>query len=272
MLGEAYRQLGQYEAARERFDAVLRIQPDSVKACYGLATVYMALKQADEAQVCLDKFRKLKAADVQADRDRRSQYDDVQEVRAQIAQTYTQMGILYARQRDLNSAEQLWKRAAELDQRHVECRSNLARFYQQTRQPHKALALCCELAALEPGNGAHPYNMGMMHANLRQFDAALQAFEKARELAPEQSASYRLLAQMFLEMGGDIDQARAHAQQAVTLEARAENYFVLGAVKIKQGDSAGATEALRQALRLEPNNPKYQSTFEAFQKRMQQEK
>jgi len=272
MLGEAHRQLGQYELAQESFQAALRIQPDSAKVCYGLATVYLALKQTDKATAWLVTFRRLKAADVQADKDRRSQYDDIQVVRAEIAQTYTQMGIIYARHRDLRSAEQLWKRAAELDRTQVECRTNLAKLYQQTHRAQQALTLCRELAELEPGNGAHPFNMGMLHANLKEFDAALQAFQKARTLAPEKSASYRLLAQMYLETGRDTAQARTYAQQAVTLEAQAENYFVLGAVKVKQGDSAGAAEALQRALTLEPNNPKYQSTYRAFQIRMQQEK
>ena len=50
------------------------------------------------------------------------------------------------------------------------------------------------------------------------------------------------------------------------------NADLFGLVYTRRGDSAGAAEALQQALRLEPNNPKYQSTFKAFQARMRQEK
>jgi tetratricopeptide (TPR) repeat protein len=271
LLGELYAQLKQFDQAKQSFQAAIQIEPKRAKAYYGLATVCMRLNQTDEARKFMDKFKELKAQEVTADKDRRSAYDDLEEIRSRVAETCTEAGNIYHRRANAGEAEQLWRTAAALDPKNIACRTNLAALYQWNNSVVQALEICEQLLALEPDNPTRHFNIGVLNARLKKFDAAEKAFLKARELAPRQSDSYRMLAQMHLETDRPTAETLALGRHAVRLEPKAENYFVLGAVHVKNGNPAEALAALQQAIALDPGNPKYRSTYELFQKRIQKE-
>lgn len=271
LLGQLYTQLKDYEQAKQSFEAAIQIQPDYSKAYYGLATVCMRLEQTDEARRFMDEFRKLKAQDIRVDKDRRSTYDDLETIRSQVAETCIEGGKIYYGHRNAQKAEQFWQKAAALDPNNITCRTNLATLYQQNNKVLQALELCEQLRELEPENPTRHFNVGILNARLEKFEAAEKAFQKACELAPKQSDSYRMLAQMYLETGRSVTEALALALKAVQLEPKAENYFVLGAVYARNDNHAEALAALQRAISLDPNNPKYRSIYELFKKRVQKE-
>jgi tetratricopeptide (TPR) repeat protein len=271
LLGQLYMQLKDYEQAKQSFKAATQIQPGYAKAYYGLAVVCMRLEQTDEARKFMDEFKKLKAQDVRVDKDRRSTYDDLETIRSRFAETCTEGGNIYYRHRNAQKAEQLWQTAAALDPKNIACRTNLATLYQRNNRLLQALEFCEQLRELEPENPARHFNVGILNAHLKKFDAAEKAFLKARELAPQKSDSYRMLAQMYLETGRRVAEALALARQAVQIEPTAENYFVLGAVYAKNDNLVEALAALQRAIALDPNNPKYRRIYELFKKRIQKE-
>ncbi|UCG59607.1 MAG: tetratricopeptide repeat protein, partial [Phycisphaerales bacterium] len=261
LLGQLYTQLKDYEQAKHSYEAAIKIQPDYAKAYYGLAVVCMRLQQTDEARKFMDKFKQLKAQDVRADKDRRSAYDDLETIRSRFAETYTEGGNIYYGHGNTQKAEQLWQKAAALDPKNVPCRTNLATLYRQNNRLSQALEFCEQLSELEPENPARHFNAGILNAQLKKFDAAEKAFLKARELAPERSDSYRMLAQMYLDAGRPVAEALALARKAAQIEPTAENFFVLGAVYVKDGNTAEALAALKRAIALEPGNPKYRQVY-----------
>ncbi|MHC4557231.1 MAG: tetratricopeptide repeat protein [Planctomycetota bacterium] len=271
LLGQLYTQLKDYEQAKLSFKAAIQIQPGYSKAYYGLAAVCMRLEQTDEARKFMDEFKKLKAQDIRVDKDRRSTYDDLETIRSQVAETCIEGGKIYYGHRNAQKAEQLWQKAAALDPKNIACRTNLATLYQQNNRVLQALELCEQLRELEPDNPTRHFNVGILNARLKKFEAAEKAFQKACELAPQQSDGYRMLAQMYLETGRSVTEALALALKAVQLEPKAENYFVLGAVYAKNDNHVEALAALQRAISLDPNNPKYRSIYELFKKRVQKE-
>ncbi|MEE8577109.1 MAG: tetratricopeptide repeat protein [candidate division Zixibacteria bacterium] len=271
LLGQLYLQLKDYKQAKQNFKAAIQIQHGNAKAYYGLATVCMRLEQTDEARKFMEEFKKLKAQDVRADKDRRSTYDDLEAIRSQVAETCTEAGNIYHRRSNTQKAEQLWRTAATLDAENIACRMNLAALYQWNNSVVQALEISEQLRVLEPDNPNRHFNVGVLNARLNKFKAAEKAFQMSRELAPQQSDSYRMLAQMYIEMGRATAETLALARKAVQLEPKAENYFVLGAAFVKNGNRTEALAALKRAIELDPNNPKYQHIYELFQKRIQKE-
>lgn len=267
LLGQLHVQLQQYEKAKGHYRAAIRISPDFSKAYYGLAAVCARLGEKDESRKCLEKFKQLKAQQGSTDRGRRGAYDDLQIMRKQVADTLTGAGAVYHANSFMRTAEQLWKRAAELDPKHVGCRTHLADLYQGLDRNREALAVCGQLTQIEPDSPLRWLNLGVLHARLGQFDAARNVLNQAHQLAPDDSHAYRLLAQMHLEPGGDLSQALKLARRAVELQPIAPNHFVLGAVCVKAGDRPAAQAALKKAIALDPDNPKYRQTYRLFQKR-----
>ncbi len=265
MLGEVHRMLEDYDRAIESFQAAVQIDPNATKACYGLSVVYRAIGEKEQSQRWMTEFRRLKAADVQVDHNRRDAYDDVGVTRKTIAETFTEMGRIYARHNDLENAERLWLRAAHLDTKQLLCRQDLGQLYQRTNRIDRAIAMCEQLAQLEPDNADYLVNAGVFHARLKQYDAAIDALVGANALDPKRPANYRTLARLYLETGRDADQAVAHAETAVRLQPNAASFFVLGAARQRQGDRAAALAAYRRAAELEPGNRRYQTACRNLQ-------
>jgi len=271
LLGQLHVQLNDYDNAIASYRSALEIAPDSTRACYGLAMAYARLGQQETAQRQMERFRKLKAKDVQHDKDRRSDYDDMKSSRRRAAATYTAAGTIYYGHGHLHKAEKLWRRAARLDLKNVVCRAALATVYQRGNRVEEALEVCEQLQELEPKNPIRYLNTGVLNARLKRFDAAERAFDRVCELAPQHSVGYRMLAQMKLDAGGNMDEALELAQKAVELEPIAQNYFVLGVVRNKRGDLPGANAALKRAMAMEPGNPNIRRVYDAFQKRLRRE-
>jgi Flp pilus assembly protein TadD len=72
---------------------------------------------------------------------------------------------------------------------------------------------------------------------------------------------------LYLETGTKLPQARDLAQKAVTLEPIATNYFVLSWACDRNADTDSALSAIKKALELEPDNPRYQQMYELIRKR-----
>lgn len=271
LLGQLYLQLKDYKQAKQNFKAAIQIQHNNTEAYYGLATVCMRLEQTDEARKFMEEFKKLKTQDVRADKDRRGAYDDLKAIKSQVAQTCTEAGNMYHKHSNTQKAEQFWRKAAALDTGNIACRTNLAALYQWNNNVEQALEISEQLRMLEPDNPVRHFNVGVLNARLNKFEAAEKAFQMSRELAPQQSDSYRMLAQMYMETNRATAEALALARKAVQLEPKAENYFVLGAVLVKNNNRTEALAALKRAIELDPGNPKYRRIYELFQKRIQKE-
>jgi Flp pilus assembly protein TadD len=113
-----------------------------------------------------------------------------------------------------------------------------------------------QLRQIDPGNPTYHLNAGTVYAELQQFDAAEEAIRKAIELKPNLAVGHRSLVRILLIRNRKLPEAKALAQKLVELEPSAPNYSLLGEACRRNGDVAGAREALRRALELEPGNTK----------------
>ncbi|MCP4260948.1 MAG: tetratricopeptide repeat protein [Planctomycetes bacterium] len=267
MLGQVYLQLKEYSKAKENYKKAIAIQPNYTNAYYGLFTVCTRLKQRDKAREYMAIFRELKAEEMKNLKDRNEVFDDLVNMRKGAAETFMYVGQMYQTKQDLQRAEIHLKRAITLDPENTLYLEKLASFYQTKNRLPDALKLYTKVIEIEPQNLLCYLNIGILSTRLKQFNNAEKAFHQAITLAPKNSIGYRELAQLFLQTGTKLVEARKLAEKAVALEAIAINYFVLSWACDKNGDEANGLKAIEQAIKLEPNNSRYKKVYEYIKKK-----
>jgi curved DNA-binding protein CbpA len=91
--------------------------------------------------------------------------------------------------------------------------------------------------------------------DLRDFPTAVRAFEEALQYRPGDVALLRRAAQLAVQTGGDLHQAKEWALEAVELEpGDAGGHRLLGQVYQAAGLAANARRELEAALQLDPGN------------------
>ncbi len=189
-LGQAYLQLKEYDRAKQVFEVAIGADPSQKQAYYGLATAHSRLGETEEYEHCMEKFKTL-ATNVLRDHGQRIRaFDDLVEARKMLTSVYTASGIVYAEQTLPDKAEEMWRRAAVLDPQGVECREKLLQLYDGSKRTEEAVRVCEELCRIEPENADHWLDLALLNSQLARWDAAIEAIEKAIELAPE-NTNYR---------------------------------------------------------------------------------
>jgi tetratricopeptide (TPR) repeat protein len=184
LLGQAYLQSKEHARAKTCYQRAIALQDDHWRAHYGLAAIYMLLQQHDKARQHMARFKTLKARKEDVVTNKEVGYDDLRMERVILAKTHTDVGMIYSNSGDRGKSEEHWRRAALLDPKNTACRIRLVGLYRSTARPREALVVCLQLGELEPENPVTHLNISLLYAELKQYDAAMSAIERARALAP----------------------------------------------------------------------------------------
>lgn len=258
LLGQAYLKQKAYEKAQSHYEEALELSPKYANACYGLAQLFGRLEQPDKAKEYQAKFQMIRAEENQStyeDRDTIALADLVS-ARASAALAFLNAEKLYRARKDFGRCEALLQRAAVLDPDNPKCFESLGSLYNMTNRLPEALRQLERMSRIEPDNPYCYLNIGKISTRLKQYDKASRAFRNAINAAPQQSLGYRELARLYLTTGKIVEAGKL-AQKAVSLEASAENLFILSWASDVNGDRALAAKAIEEALRLDPKNAKY---------------
>ncbi|MBL7153169.1 MAG: tetratricopeptide repeat protein [Phycisphaerae bacterium] len=264
MLGQAYLKQKAYKKAQSHYEKALELSPKYANACYGLARVFMRLKQPDKAKEYQAKFRTFGAEENQGVYKDRGVYAvaDLHSARASAAQALLDAETLYRARKDFGRSEALLQRAVALDSNNSKCFERLGSLYNMTNRFSEAVRQFERMSQIEPSNPYCYLNIGKISIRLKQYDNARRAYLKAMKAAPQLSLGYRELARLYLTTNAALEEARELARKAVSLDASAESFFVLGWACDLNGDRAEASKAIQEALRLEPKNSKYRQIYE----------
>lgn len=247
LLGHCLVQLHRYAEARDHLEYVVENAPGYTNAYYGLATACTKLGDREKAAGYLEEFRKLKARDEQAHRDSLEVLDDLGTTKRTVADVYTNAAMAALAQGDPQSAERLLLRAGELAPDYSASREVLAWLYQRQGRRDELLAVLEELVGRFGEVLSAQVTAGTIYAEIKQFDAAEQALQRAIGLAPHQAGAYSALARLYLAARRKLPEARRLALKAADREPTAENFLLLGLVCQAGGDTATAQAALSQA-------------------------
>jgi len=254
-LAQAYLRLNEYRQAKRNHEIVIRLRPEYTRAYWGLSAVCAKLGQPEKAGEYREKFRDLRAAELEADRAGRGSQADLVAMLRYVARSHTIAGAVHCGRRNWWEAERHWRRAAILDPRNTQCRAALMVLYQRRNRPADALAFCKRLTQLQPKNTVNYLFLGNAYARRRRYDDAEQAYQEIVQLAPDQPEGYRALARLYLATGRKLAEAKALASKVVELKPNPQDYFQLANVCARLRDRASALAAVERALEMDPANP-----------------
>jgi tetratricopeptide (TPR) repeat protein len=266
LIGQSYQQLKEYEKAKESYEASVKINPENSDAYYGLMTVCTKLGERDKAKEYSESFRRVKTEAREELKTDKVKYDDIVETQKRSALTYVRAAQIYRTNGNLPTAEELLNQAARLDPENIACLLELASLYRKNGQQTKALEIHAKIRERTIDNLVYLLEFGALSIDLQRFEDAEKAFRKAIELAPQSPSGYQKLALLYLTIKKKHAEAKGLAEKAVALEKTAINYSLLSRACIMNGDGAGALDAIKKALELEPGNREYQRYYDLIRR------
>ncbi|MHB8898318.1 MAG: tetratricopeptide repeat protein [Thermoguttaceae bacterium] len=268
LLGMAHLQSKSYAEARRYYEAAIAGHPMHANAHFGLATCCTRLGDTEAAANYMKRFQELRAGERDIRIDQRSHYDDVEEMRVELAQMHSNAGRIYHAHGDLTGAERHWRRAALLDPRAVECRQAVAWFCQQGGRTRDAVVLLRQLAEIEPNIPAYLLEVGRLEMELGDYDEAEKAFQTLLQKMPSCADAYASLARLYLRSGRYPERVAGLADSAARLEPTVENLLLLAVASERSGNVSGAAAAMERVTTLAPNRADYQQIHQELRNRL----
>ncbi len=132
-----------------------------------------------------------------------------------VAETHVAMGdYFWGTENDQHRAMVEYAAALQHDPKNPELLGSVAWNQWSRGRRDSALVNMERAAALDPRSAERALNAAEMYATVARYPAAIAAFDRAIELAPDQYFAYFNKAQTLLAWRGDVDGARATLQQA----------------------------------------------------------
>lgn len=261
-LGVAYQQGDELTKAKQSYETTLALEPRYAAAQIGLARVCARLDLDDEAHQHQERYRQLRAAELEESRQDRLEFNDLQSTRERVAELYVDAGRIYLAQREPAPTEMVWTRAAEMDPRNANCRQALAWLYLQQGQPLKTIRRLHELADLAPENTEYPLEIARLYSDMNRIGDAEETLKEVCQKSPEDAAGYAALAKLYLQTDQKFPQALELAEKAVELSPHPDHYILLSGCHERNQNWTEAVDAMAKVVESEPENAGYRQMYE----------
>lgn len=256
LLGNAQLQQGLFEQARDSFEAVVKADPTHDQGFSGLGAALTRLGKPEEARKYLEKSTKLQAAAPEDPQGAKGHDDDAAWSSVECADALLAAAQIYHRHGRNKTALELSRRAVALDPQSIPGQLFLLSIYEESEQLAEALRACQSAVEANPRSAELIWQLGVLNATARRFEAAEAQFKQVIELVPEQASGYAGLAKVHLELKRG-EEALQLAREAIRLNPIAFHYMLLGRCYVQTGDLERARAAFEEAVRLEPDNARY---------------
>ena len=169
---------------------------------------------------------------------------------------------LFHVKKDLNGAEAAFNKALSLDGKNSDALIRLAQVQAAKGDVDQAIATCQRAIASQPRAAEFYILLGELYQSKQDWRQAKSAFEKARELQPNDPIATRDLANVLLQSGGNLDDALVLAQTAQrSMPDSPDAADTLGWVYYQKGEYPLALTLFQQALKLQekrnlPDSPR----------------
>jgi len=174
-------------------------------------------------------------------------------VRADYAEAWAWLGEAKQQQGQDGSVEIKKALAFNPDSAMVESLYGL--YLQRQKQPRQALAAIQKAAALEPANPGWQMALGEAYEETGDLVSALQYYQSATELSPNESTFWRALAEFSLRNNLDLSGTGLPAvRKLVELDNKDwQSDDIAGQILLDTNDLVGAEALLKKAVELDPS-------------------
>ena len=228
VLGQAQAALQQYEAAKKAFNAVLALEPRSIRAQLALSRLHLltgsndlARQFADRAKTASPNALETRAAVVRAALSRNDLRSADAELKALLkdypasADALVLDGSLRLLQRDMAGAQRAFSRALELAPQSAGAANGLVHTYFSTNRQAEARAFVERLVVEHPRDANARVLAARTYASVKEYQKSEESLRKALELDPNRLEAYGMLGQLFL-MQSQVNEAIKEFQALAT--------------------------------------------------------
>jgi serine/threonine protein kinase/tetratricopeptide (TPR) repeat protein/TolB-like protein len=241
-LGGVYRATGKYPEAVAELNRAITLAPSSDEFYRRLGDVYVDSGKISEA---IDAYQK------------------AVKLNPYYWANYNSLGKGYAHQGDFAKALEAYQKVVTLNPNIGSGYENVGNMYLQQGKYQESIPYYQKALQVEPFFGTYS-NLGSCYFFLRQYAKAVEMFEKASELSPDDTQTMVNLADAY-RGSGDQEKARASYQKAIALgfkelqtnPANAEVMSEMALSYAKIGNASEARKFIQQARGIDKNNVSY---------------
>lgn len=238
-LAKLYLQTGRVRDAIVAAQNTLKTQPDNLEAHKLLGRVYLQTLGNMQSDSTSEHMLKL-AID---------EYVKIVQLAPKDVESRLLLGQLYTLDHNTAAATTQFEAARQIDPNSEDVVLNLARIYNDSGQQSHTVTLLQSVPEADR-TAKIEYALGTTYEQLKQNDNAIQAYQKALELAPENLNVERSLAQALLK-AGKTDQALKYFQAITEANPQdAASYLRISEIERQQGHYHRAMDALEKAKSL----------------------
>jgi tetratricopeptide (TPR) repeat protein len=253
-LGQSRLQLRDYAGAKDAYERSLEMDKELAGAWFGLTQTCERLGETERAQQCRAQYDRLHGELGAEKREARIARTTDREA---IAASLNFASRIYARVGKWAEAEAYLRRAVELVPHNAEYHETLARALIGEGRVAEAVPVLESLRNLKPRDMTVLFSLADLHSQLNDRQSAKECLRQITVADPDNSLASAKLAQLYLNDGEKLDEARRLVERATRIEPTGETWYLLSAVCLANQDRTAAKYALIEALRLDPRNPKY---------------
>jgi Tfp pilus assembly protein PilF len=165
------------------------------------------------------------------------------------AELHAAMARLAEQQGNPLQAENQYRKALDLEPKHVGTLVSYARLKSRQGRQDEAIALYKRAADAAPDDASIHNDLGLCFARRRMWKESLAALGRAVQLDPDNSRYRNNIATVLVDLG-QMDQARGHL---ATVHGEAVADYNLGYMMQKKGDRRAAMAYFTRAIQRDPN-------------------
>jgi len=245
--GSVYYQHGYFDEAEASFLRVLRDDPSSAEASYGLGSIYLKREKLDRARDSFERAVRSKAS-----------YPDT------LPKGWNNLGIIATRQGRTDEAIGYFQKALNLSAEYVVALENLGNAYRQIHEWKQAQQALERALILKPDRPELHYGLGMVFAQTNQPERANDELQTALKLRPDYPEALNNIGVLYVRTRRP-EQAIAEFEECMRVAPSFDQaYLNLARLYALQADSQKARSVLLQLLGRQPNNVQAQKALDGL--------
>lgn len=263
-------------AVFEELETIAADQVDPILLSW-MGFQYIQMRQADSAIRVLEKARDMggdsaillnnlgNAYEMKGTPESRDKaielYQEIADSNPNLATPWYNIGSLYVKQGKYDLAIEPLKKAIQLGAASTSsteyryARNNLGYCYEQQGKFAEAAAEYAAASDLDPQNKTFARNAGMAYFNARNTTAAEKYLSRANSLGVDDLDYKAVKAEIHARSGQDREALALWEEILQTNGNNADMWFNVGVLRHRVGDKAGAEQAYRRTLEIEPADP-----------------